>query len=201
MLSGEKAIWWPKHQWLLVADLHLGKANHFRKSGIPVPRQTNDKNLDRLIFLIQHHCPHKVVFLGDLFHSRYNSEWEAVGQVISAFPETAFELVAGNHDILEEHQYRRHHITIHKKNLLVEPFLLSHEPLETAFKGYNLAGHIHPAVRLAGSGRQHLRLPCFYFGKRSGILPAFGEFTGTYTLKPVRGDQVFVVVEGRVVAV
>jgi len=32
-------------------------------------------------------------------------------------------------------------------------------------------------------------------------LPAFGEFTGTYTVKPKAGDRVFVTADGRVVEV
>jgi metallophosphoesterase superfamily enzyme len=67
--------------------------------------------------------------------------------------------------------------------------------------GYALAGHIHPAVRLTERGGQSLRLPCFWFGARVGVLPAFGAFTGSARVRPRAGDQVFVVADGEVIGV
>ena len=67
--------------------------------------------------------------------------------------------------------------------------------------GYALAGHIHPAVRLCGEGDETLRLACFWFGKRHGVLPACGAFTGSAVVRPRVGDQVFVIAEGEVLRV
>ena len=80
------------------------------------------------------------------------------------------------------------------------PFALRHFPDPTPGL-YTLAGHVHPAVTLYGKGRQRLRLPCFAFGDRVGILPAFGGFTGTAMVAPRAGDRVFAVADGEVVAV
>jgi uncharacterized protein len=60
---------------------------------------------------------------------------------------------------------------------------------------------VHPAVTLTGIGRQHSRLPCFWFGKTIGVLPAFGEFTGVAEADVQVGDQVFVVAEDAVLEV
>ena len=57
------------------------------------------------------------------------------------------------------------------------------------------------AVRLSGCGEKSLKLPCFWFGARYGVLPAFGAFTGTVEVLPRRGDQVFVVAEEEVLQV
>jgi metallophosphoesterase superfamily enzyme len=80
------------------------------------------------------------------------------------------------------------------------PFVYLHHPEEQP-GGYALAGHLHPAVRLAGAGRQRERLPCFLFGARVGILPAFGDFTGSAEARPAPGDRVFVVAGEEVVEV
>jgi metallophosphoesterase superfamily enzyme len=77
---------------------------------------------------------------------------------------------------------------------------MNHEPGPSRRGGYALAGHIHPAVRLT-SGEESLRLPCFWFGARYGVLPAFGAFTGTAEIRPRRGDQVYVVAEQEVLKV
>lgn len=201
-LLEEKALFWKETDTLLIADLHLGKANHFRKSGIPVPSKPNDKNIDRLIGLLQHVKAQRVIFMGDLFHSFYNPEWEVFGQVLRHFPAISFELVIGNHDVLGKHQYDKHGLLVHQKPIETYGIVLSHEPLEEFNEDqYNIAGHIHPGVLLRGRGRQALRLPCFYFGKTQALLPAFGELTGTYKITPRKGDRVVVVVDGKLMEV
>lgn len=201
-LLSYKAIYWPKHNLLLLADLHLGKTNHFRRSGIAVPNNPNEDNLERFIKLLQSYKPARVLFMGDLFHSHYNQEWEVFGQTLKNFPEISFELIMGNHDILSEYQYLKHALLIHEQPIVIDEFILSHEPLDEIPPGlYNLAGHIHPGVSLRGRGRQGITLPCFWFGEQQALLPAFGAFTGLAKQMPKEGDQVFVVVEDQVVKV
>jgi DNA ligase-associated metallophosphoesterase len=201
-LLSEKALYWPSEKILLVADLHLGKVNHYRKAGYPVPTKANDENTAILIDMLNRYKPERMIFLGDLFHSHYNEEWEVLGQVIRHFKSTSFELVMGNHDIMSTLQYDRHEVKVHAEELLIGSLLLTHEPVEQPSPDvYTLAGHIHPGAQLFGKGRQALLLPCFYFGKHQGILPAFGSFTGLYPVKTVRGDQVFVIADREVIQV
>jgi DNA ligase-associated metallophosphoesterase len=200
-LLAQKAVYWKNESALLLADLHLGKINHFRKAGIPVPVRAGDKSLEDLIDLIHLTRPARVLCLGDLFHSHYNPAWEVFGEIVSHFRAVAFELVLGNHDIMSARQYERKKILVHER-LDLGPFSFTHHPLEVAVPGrYNLAGHIHPGVNLRGSGKQSITLPCFYFGKHQGILPAFGMFTGIAPIRPEKGDQVFVVAEQSVIPV
>ncbi|ELR68851.1 hypothetical protein C900_05677 [Fulvivirga imtechensis AK7] len=200
VLFPEKAVFWESLRILLISDMHLGKINHFRRSGIPVPHKPNDENIERLIALLQCINPERVMFMGDLFHSHYNPEWEVFGQVLRYFPAISFELVQGNHDIMSDYQYQKHQLVVHNEPICIDDFILSHEPLEAVPAGkYNIAGHIHPGVKLRGKGRQGLRLPCFYFGAQQALLPAFGEFTGMHMIKPLANDQVFVIVEGKVI--
>ncbi len=71
------------------------------------------------------------------------------------------------------------------------PFYFCHEPCEE--HTYSLGGHIHPGVRLGGRGRQTMKVPCFWFRKSGGVLPAFGPFTGLGLISPQLGDRVFLV--------
>lgn len=188
-----RAAYWEEERTLLLADLHLGKAAHFRREGIPAPVSAEDGNFDRLLALLLDLQPEGAIILGDLFHSHYNPVWEEVGALLRQFGHVRFELVAGNHDLLSEYQYQKTPLEVHPETLVRGPFIFSHHPLEEIPEGlYNLAGHIHPAVRLRGAGMQRERLPCFFFGERHGILPAFGSFTGTHPIKPSKGDRVFV---------
>jgi len=201
-LLPQKAVHLPSEKILLIADLHLGKVNHYRKAGYPVPTKANDENTSVLIDLLNHYKPERMLFLGDLFHSHYNEEWEVLGQVIRHFQSVSFELVMGNHDIMSTLQYERHSVTIHNEELRIGDLLLTHAPLEKPQPDvYNIAGHIHPGARLYGKGRQALVLPCFHFGKDLGILPAFGSFTGLYPVRVAKGDQVFVIAEHEVIEI
>lgn len=67
--------------------------------------------------------------------------------------------------------------------------------------GYEIAGHLHPAVRLEGRGRDRLRLPCFWVRPTQCILPAFGGLTGSGRVRPRSGDRIFVVGDGQVAEV
>lgn len=197
-----KAIFWQEEKTLLVADVHLGKAQHFRRRGIPVPQGVSDANWDRLISLLLDFQPRRLIFLGDLFHSEYNQEWEELKQLIQQFEHISFELVLGNHDILHESQYTSANLKVHPEPYELAPFLLSHHPMEAIpAECYNLAGHIHPCVYLSGQGRQRTRLACFYFGEEQGILPAFGTFTGMGTIRVKEGEKVYVIADDAVLEV
>ena len=127
-LLPDKVVWFPNESWLVLSDLHLGKVNHFRRAGIPVPVGVNRANTERLVHLLLQFRPARMVFLGDLFHSHYNSEWEVLGQVTGAFPEVTFTLVTGNHDILSAHQYDRHRIEVVPELRLGSSLIFRHEP-------------------------------------------------------------------------
>ncbi|MBL0739699.1 ligase-associated DNA damage response endonuclease PdeM [Chryseolinea lacunae] len=197
----QKAVSWPEREILLLADLHVGKINHFRRSGIPLPVKANDRNVEVLLELVEATKPKRIICLGDLFHSHYNPEWEVFGEVVKHFRHISFELVLGNHDIMSDIQYSRKGIQLHDE-LRIGPFIFTHHPLEEIEEGaYNLAGHIHPGVNLRGKGRQSVTLPCFYFGAQSGLLPAFGMFTGMARIYPRKNDKVFIILENKIMEV
>ena len=199
-LLAARAIYWPARAALLIADLHLGKSGHFRRHGIPVPAAASTHTLDRLAALLQQYQPQQVIFLGDLFHSHYNAEWEAFVALMRDQAATA-TLVRGNHDLLSPEAYAAAGLTVVPDCLHLPPFALAHAPLGRASEAYRLAGHLHPGVALTGKGRQRLRLPCFHFGAHEGVLPAFGQFTGLALVEPAPEDRVYVVAEAAVLPV
>ena len=106
----------------------------------------------------------------------------------------------GNHDAHAGDPPGEWNIRCIDEGETIGPFCLAHHP-EADLRGYVLAGHIHPAVRLTGRANDSVRLPCFWFGQYVGVLPAFGEFTGTYTVQPAIADRVFVVAEEQVIEI
>jgi DNA ligase-associated metallophosphoesterase len=193
-LSAGKALYWQEEKALVLSDLHLGKSAHFRKAGIAVPAGLIQEDLFRLQQLITRYHPEKIIVVGDLFHSSENNDVQYFRLWRQQFPHIRFELVKGNHDIMSADLYTTLQITVHE-TLTLRNIHFIHEPCETAEANgpYVFSGHLHPGVILAGGGRQRLRLPCFYFGKSRGILPAFGRFTGLATLAPETNEVVFAI--------
>lgn len=193
-LWSSKAIYWEEEEILFMADLHLGKAAHFRKEGLAVPPQVLMGNLEKLEALFDAQKPKRVLFLGDLFHSELNYAWEYFVKMLSSFPDISFELVMGNHDILGKDYYRNSGLILHETILEIGPFLFSHFPIDDLPDHlYNFHGHIHPGVQLMGSGKQYMKLPCFHFGSKHCVIPAYGGFTGLATINPETGDRIFVI--------
>ena len=181
-------LFWEEQSMLIISDVHLGKVSHFRKYGAAVPQQAVQKNFDAMDEAVAFFKPKSTVFLGDLFHSALNKEWELFENWVKSQSAEVI-LVSGNHDIISPLKYEELGVAV-VTELLFGFFLLTHYPEE--HEGlFNFSGHIHPAIRLSGLGRQSVRLPCFYKTNHQMILPAFGEFTGTYTLEPSEGCEVF----------
>lgn len=173
---------------------------HFRKAGIGVPSQVENENLERLSSLILESNCEGVIILGDLFHSHYNKVWEAFRQLLVHFEELPFTLVMGNHDILPEDCYSISNLAIKKAALIIAPFHFTHEP-DQAKELYNMCGHIHPGIQLSGKAMQRLRLPCFSFGPKQAILPAFGGFTGLHCVDSSNYNHIYAIAEGSIVQV
>lgn len=183
---------------LLIADVHLGKVAHFRKHGSAVPQQVITKNFEQLDAVLSEFDVTEICFLGDLFHSHINTEWLLFEQWARS-KKVSLSLVTGNHDIINPLRFKELGFELYSERK-IDTFLLTHEPEDRA--GYfNFCGHIHPGVILQGSGKQRLRLPCFFKQPLQLILPAFGTFTGLYILEPSKEDTVFVIGDGEVIKI
>ncbi len=191
MLSPQRSMFWQEQQMLILSDLHLGKAGHFRKHGIPIPRQVHVGDLQRINALIETFTPEKIVFLGDLFHSDPNDEWTDF-QFWAEHVKLPMLLIRGNHDILGDQFYLESSLEV-LDELHLGPFHFTHEPIIS--ERYNIAGHIHPAYILRNSARQSQRYPCFYFGDKNALMPSFGDFTGSHAIRPKSGERVVLVAD------
>jgi DNA ligase-associated metallophosphoesterase len=199
VLLPEKGIYWQEKKMLLISDLHLGKVGHFRKEGIAVPSEMIYHDYETLTNILHTYQVDKLVVLGDFSHSDYNKELLLFSKWKNENRNLEVILVMGNHDILPYDFYSDLNIQIVESRLSVAPFIFSHKPITSnKTKLYNIAGHIHPSVVLKGKGRQELKLCCFFFGKKYGLLPAFGKFTGTAKIQVRAGEEVFVVLKDRV---
>ncbi len=189
---------WKEKSMALISDVHLGKVSHFRKFGAAVPHKAIAKNFVLLDEAMADLRPNTICFLGDLFHSSLNREW-ALFETWVKKTTCTIVLVEGNHDIVPYSKYEDLGIQV-VAEMQLDGFLLTHHPEERQGL-FNFSGHVHPAVRLNGLGKQSLRLPCFFKSPDQLILPAFGEFTGSHVLRPQKTNVVFAIADGAVVKI
>jgi len=197
VLLPEHAVWWAGAATLIVADLHLGKDNVFRRKGVAIPEGPVARDLERLDALIARWPVQRLLVLGDLVHAppAADEAWpERVAQWREVHAALDVDVVLGNHDRGRVPAEWR--MTAHRGPLIEGGLSFDHE--HVAGGTYCLSGHLHPAVKLRDAGTT-VRLPAYWCRGDGLVLPAFGRFTGT-ALAPaeahhdvfvVAGDEVF----------
>jgi DNA ligase-associated metallophosphoesterase len=194
-LLPERALWWPREQTLFITDTHFGKAASFRQLGVPVPGGQTAADLRRLTAVLVRTAAQRLVILGDLLHARVGRTpqvLDAVADWRRQHVRLAVALVPGNHDRAAGPPPAEWQIERLPDDAAIGPFLARHEP---TFDGdrHVLAGHLHPAIRLRGLGRDSLKLPCFWLRERLTLLPAFSSFVDGWPIAPEPGDAVYAV--------
>jgi DNA ligase-associated metallophosphoesterase len=193
-LLAERAVWDPDQGVLMLADLHLGKAECFQSHGIALPSDGDLASLNALLELAHRLQPRQVVVLGDLVHGRtgLTTELRAKLRALPQLLNCPLRLIEGNHERgswLEG--------LAPEPSTGLGPLWLSHAP-EPSPGRLNLCGHLHP-VAVVGRGADRLRLACFAYHRRTEQLqlPAFGALTGGHPCD--RADGLWLVAEGHVV--
>lgn len=201
-LSPARCIYWEEEKALILSDLHFGKTGHFRKEGIGVPQNIFKEDLQRLFTEIQFFKPETLLIAGDMFHSHTNKEIDFFIKWRNDFSHIDFHLIKGNHDILSDKLYEAANIKVDKKKLSIKKFCFTHDFASECEKEkdmFTFSGHIHPGIKFNGNGKQSFMLPCFYFTSKYAVLPAFSHFTGLYKIRPAKKDNVFALIENKVI--
>lgn len=198
VLHQSGAAFWEEEKILFISDLHLGKIGHFRKHGMAIPEKAILENFARLNTVLELFDSETIIFLGDLFHSKINNEWNFFSEWTKTHSQKII-LIEGNHDIISKQYYLDLNIEVYSE-LIIHDFLLTHHPSERE-KLFNFCGHIHPGIKLKGMGRQFLSLSCFFRKPNQMIFPSFGEFTGNFYLIPEENDQIYAITKEEVIEI
>ncbi|MBB5753381.1 ligase-associated DNA damage response endonuclease PdeM [Prosthecomicrobium pneumaticum] len=174
-LLAEGALWWAAERTLIVADLHLEKGSSFARRGMLLPPYDTGATLARLAALAVRLEPARIIALGDSFHDRRGAERLAAADretLVGLTAAAEWIWIAGNHDP-EPPEGVGGWAT---SELAIGPLHVRHEPRAGALPG-EIAGHLHPAARVAARGRS-LRRRCFAADPHRLVLPAFGAYAG-----------------------
>lgn len=195
LLYAERAIYFPTLGTLMLTDTHFGKTAAIRNRSNSQPDGDIAQDIQRLDRLIAAANPEQLILLGDLVHSGNGYDRQVLSQVsqwADSHLDLPMKLVRGNHDWAAGDPPEGWGIECVNAPHVFPPFVLSHFPKPDP-RGYVLAGHLHPAGLLLKENRQRFKLPCFWFGDRVGVLPAFGGFVSHMVVHPARQDQTYVV--------
>ena len=191
---GERAAFFPAHDALVVADLHVGRGE---ASAVTFPVGEREDLLARIDALCARFDPERVVIAGDVVHT-FSAVSDRSRETLAALREAcdasgaALELVAGNHDtalanawdgplreavVLDDGADAPRTVVCH-----------GHEPTSVAADRY-VIGHVHPTIDIEGDRR-----PCFLRG--DGVyrdadllaLPAFTRLAPGVAVNEMRTD-------------
>lgn len=174
LLDARAALYWPKHQVLIVSDLHLEKASFLAQHGsLVAPYDTHDTLL-RLQHLVADYQPQEIIFLGDSFHDRHamarlEPDAHAVLEAIRLqVPRCSW--IEGNHErgfaAMQHFEMRRE----------IEQIVFTHV-WEEQRQGPQIIGHYHPKALWRIHGHK-ISGKCFMHSQQLLIMPAFGTYTG-----------------------
>jgi DNA ligase-associated metallophosphoesterase len=171
------ALWWPAERVLVLADLHFEKGSSFaaRTSQMLPPYDTH-ATLRVVEEVVARRAPDCIICLGDNFHDREGPsrlDADARRRLDALMAGRRFVWIEGNHDaaaaaVLGGESF---------PELVAGPLVFRHEPRTDGDVAGEVAGHLHPAVRVAARGR-HLRRKCFVTDGVRCVLPSIGAFTG-----------------------
>jgi hypothetical protein len=169
------ALFWPREQALLVADLHLEKASWFARLGQFLPPYDSHATLSALAAEVNRAGATRLFCLGDSFHDQFGCE---------RLPASARELLAsltarldwvwivGNHDPgFADHCGGRIEEEVELGGIILRHEAKRDEPRP------EVSGHFHPKLRVHLRGRRVSRR-CFVTSATKIIMPAFGSLTG-----------------------
>jgi len=190
----ERAAFFPTHDALVVADLHVGRGE---ASAVSFPVGEREDLVARIDALCARFDPERVVIAGDVVHT-FSAVSDRSRETLAALREAcdasgaALELVAGNHDtslakawggplreavVLDDGADAPRTVVCH-----------GHEPPPVAGDRY-VIGHVHPTIEIEGDRR-----PCFLRG--DGVyrdadllaLPAFTRLAPGVAVNEMRTD-------------
>jgi DNA ligase-associated metallophosphoesterase len=169
------ALWWPGQSTLVVADLHLEKGSSHAERGQMLPPYDTKATLTKLAALLDEYEPKTVIALGDSLHDkraahRLSDENLAILGMLQE--DRSWVWVTGNHDPAIAPELGGDVCP----EIAIDGIAFRHEP-RAGHVTHEVAGHLHPAAKLAIHGHR-VRRPCFVGNGRRLILPAFGVLTG-----------------------
>jgi uncharacterized protein len=173
--AADGALFWPREEALLVADLHLEKASWFARLGQFLPPYDSHATLSALAGQVERTGASRLFCLGDSFHDAFGCERlpdQARALLTGLTAKLDWTWIVGNHDP----GFADHCGGKLEQEVEIAGVVLRHEVVRNDPRP-EISGHFHPKLRVNLKGR-HVSRRCFVVSASKMILPAFGALTG-----------------------
>ena len=180
VLDPSGAVWWPAAETLVVADLHFEKGSSYGRGGQFLPPYDTRATLRRIRALIGRYQPARIVALGDSFHDATAGDrlaGEEIAQLSSLTRAVEWIWVEGNHDPEPPAWLGGTVVPWWARGSLTFRHIPHPEPCAG-----EVAGHVHPVIRLSRGGLS-LRRRCFVSDGVRLLQPAFGAYAGGFDVR------------------
>lgn len=100
VLHPSLSLIWPSEKLLVVADIHLGKAQTFLKNGLWLPPEAHLSDLNKLSAVASSVNINHILFLGDFIHSAEGVTKDVINEFL-VWKKTFYgevSVIIGNHD-------------------------------------------------------------------------------------------------------
>jgi DNA ligase-associated metallophosphoesterase len=202
-LLPERALFIRAARALVVADLHVGKSESYRRFGVPSTDGIDEESLIRLSRAAMRAEAKVIVVVGDLTHSA-----EGIGEAererfaeFRARCSLPIRLVEGNHDRGARSLPPEWMIDRVGETFELAGVRFCHDPAEvSATAKWTICGHLHPVLSVS-RGVRSVEAPAFVVehARRTVVLPAFSKFSRGVRIEPSEQRGIFPIVEHAVV--
>ena len=205
-LMPERALFLKRARALVVADLHIGKSESYRRFGVPSADGIDEEMLERLGRAAMRAGAKVIVVVGDLTHHA-DGIGEAEMERFAQFRERIMlpiRLVEGNHDRGARSLPPEWMVDRVGARFALGGVRFEHEPpapgSTATAANWTVSGHLHPMLSVA-RGARSVEAPAFVVdrARRTVVLPAFSKFTRGVRFEPRTGQAIYAIAEGAVI--
>ncbi len=168
---------------VVISDIHMGYEDVLAKNGIFLPRVQAKIIYETVEQIIDKYEPEKLIINGDLKHEfSHNTpqEWSDVAELLKVIGRRSKPIVVkGNHDNFIANIASKLDIKVY--DIYREgKYTFHHGHKEFNWKDIAIIGNEHPAIGLRDSVDSVIKLPCFLYFKKEGliVIPALSIYAG-----------------------
>ncbi|MGC8644884.1 MAG: metallophosphoesterase [Thermoplasmata archaeon] len=168
---------------VVVSDVHLGYEDVLAMNGIFIPRVQSDLIYGTVDEIIEKYEPEEFIIDGDLKHEFSRNtpqEWRDVLELLQRISKRSTPIVVkGNHDNYVANIASKLNVGVY--DIYREGrYTFHHGHKSFTWDGLAVIGNEHPAVGLRDSVDSVIKLPCFLYFKKEGliVLPALSIYAG-----------------------
>ena len=171
-VTNDRCLILEKEHVLVIGDLHLGYEKALEDEGVYIPRMNTDSIRDSLNRIISKYEPETIVLLGDIKHDFKRAKYEGKEEVRSILDlilgAAEVVVIRGNHD-----NYIQNIISDYGLMAVdyadIGGYRLEHGHVDSGVRPV-IIGHEHPSVRIAGVLSGGMKVQCFMYARKEGVI-------------------------------